>query len=74
MHSLPSTEFTPGYAQWHLFPVSDCTKYTQAVCGGGGGVLRSVENHILQDLYTLYMTRFRQKSRKGGGPQTDNQL
>jgi hypothetical protein len=76
MHSFPSLEFTPGYVQRHLFPVS---KYTQTVYGGvgrgGGG--ESVADHILQDF--IHVTKFRaygtklliqpkkKDLRKGGG-------
>jgi hypothetical protein len=38
-------------------------QYIQTVCdyggGGGGGVLSCVEDHILQEFNTLFLTRFR---------------
>jgi hypothetical protein len=35
-------------------------QYIQKVCGcGGGGVLSCVVDHILQEFYTLFLTRFR---------------
>jgi hypothetical protein len=35
--------------------------YIQTVCGfgGGGGVVSYVEDHILQEFNTLFLTRFR---------------
>jgi hypothetical protein len=37
-------------------------QYIQTVCvcgGGGGGVLKCTVEHILQEFYTLFLTRFR---------------
>jgi hypothetical protein len=39
-------------------------QYIQTVCdsgggGGGGGVLECTVDHILQEFYTLFLTRFR---------------
>jgi hypothetical protein len=39
-----------------------CTVYTDSVCvwgGGGWGVLKCTVDHILQEFYTLFLTRFR---------------
>jgi hypothetical protein len=67
------------------------SKYTYAArvwMGGGRGVLSRVGDHIMQEVYTLYVTRFRtnkiaypipipppqDKNLEGEGTQTDNQL
>ncbi len=34
-------------------------QYTQTVCDCGGGVLKCTVDHILQEFYTLFLTRFR---------------
>jgi hypothetical protein len=34
-------------------------QYIQTVCGCGGGGLSCVVDHILQEFYTLFLTRFR---------------
>jgi hypothetical protein len=37
-----------------------CTLYTDSVClWGGVGVLNCTVDHILQEFYTLFLTRFR---------------
>jgi hypothetical protein len=36
-----------------------CTVYTDSVWLWGGGVLSCVVDHILQEFFTLFLTRFR---------------
>ncbi len=41
------------------FPLPN-VQYIQTVCDwGGGGVLKCIVDHILQEFYTLFLTRFR---------------
>ncbi len=42
-------------------PLSQCTGYTDSVWlwGEGGGVLKCTVDHILQEFYSLFLTRFR---------------
>ena len=44
-----------------LLPPSQtkCTVYTESVCLRGGGWLNCAVDHILQEFYTLFLTRFR---------------
>jgi hypothetical protein len=71
---LSSSPFLP-------FPVSKYSIYRQ--CVAGKGVLSCVGDHILQELKTLYLTRFRTykiarppqtKTLGDRGPQTDKNL
>ncbi len=46
----------------HPFPKTKCTVYTDSVWlwgGGGVGVLNCAVDHILQEFYTLFLTRFK---------------
>ncbi len=38
-------------------PKLKCTVYTDSLCGGGGGIV--LVDHILQEFYTLFLTRLR---------------
>jgi hypothetical protein len=43
-------------------PPSRCIQFIQTVCDlweGGGGVLKCTVDHILQEFYTLFLTRFK---------------
>jgi hypothetical protein len=41
-------------------PPSQCTvQYAESVWLWGGGVLKCTMDHILQEFYTLFLTRFR---------------
>jgi hypothetical protein len=65
-------ELLPLYPSlWFNFPPSSSlplcqsTGYTENVwMGGGGGLLSTVGDHILQEFNTLYLTRFRTTYRK----------
>jgi hypothetical protein len=66
VHCCPSTlSLTPP-------PLSQtkCAVYRQCVAVGGGGVLNCVEDHILQEFYTLFLTSalvIRVQMREEGG-------
>jgi hypothetical protein len=69
IHSLmvgifdPAGELLPSKTkELHLCTVALYVQYIQTVCGcggGGGGVLNCAVDHILQEFYTLFLTRFR---------------
>ena len=73
IHSLivgifdPACELLPLYLLYDLPPSppsqTKCTVYKDSVCvvggGGGEGVLNCTVDHILQEFYTLFLTRFR---------------
>ncbi len=40
-------------------PPSQCTVYADSVTVGGGGGVKCIVDHILQEFYTLFLTRFR---------------
>jgi hypothetical protein len=60
VYCCPSTfslTFSPPSQSKHTL-----VQYIQKLCGcgvGGGGVLRCVVDHILQEFNTLFLTRFR---------------
>ncbi len=41
------------------FPMYSIYRQTVCDCGWGGGVLKCPVDHILQEFYTLFLTRFR---------------
>ena len=53
---------TISLTSFPLPPLPNVQNITQAVCdcgGGGWGVLKCTVDHILQEFYTLFLTRFR---------------
>jgi hypothetical protein len=51
----------PLYSTFSLTssPPSQCTEYRDSVWLWGGGMLKCTVDHILQEFYTLFLTRFR---------------
>ncbi len=61
VYCCPSTESTLSLTSSPLPPSqTKCTVYTDSLCLlGGVGVLNCTVDHILQEFYTLFLTRFR---------------
>ncbi len=56
-----STQLVLLYLLSDLLPPSPLpnVQYIQTVCDWGGGMLKCTVDHILQEFYTLFLTRFR---------------
>ena len=60
MDEGPILLLLPLYSLSDLLPLPKLNvQYVQTVCGCEGGGLNCVVDHILQEFYTLFLTRFR---------------